>query len=353
MWGLAPGVDPVILIDTEPMKRLAALTISAAVLGVVAWWWTSDDPMWACGDDDEISGCISEASVDLTGLDIARPSVDRLGMGFSPDGSEAVVAVRDLDDPGGLRKVTVAVIDTTTGERIRVLTTLDPSEDGLQLDQLAVSPDGSLVALHLYDGEVDALVVLDATSGEEQARLIEEDLDNLELACFGRLGFSPDNRHIQCGRSTIELASGELSNDPDDEVALTVSGARTAFSNDLRTARLVGSDVHVGRVSQLDPDLRIPVPDLEPGDWSRAGFNSHVSQVVVSVERDEFGWSLRSSARSRPGGSVAIVDLETERVVTVFDTERPIVALEWSSDDRRLLALTDDLTLMIFDTQQW
>lgn len=337
------------------MKRLAALMVSMAVLGVTAWWWTSDDPTWACGHDDEISGCTSRTSLDLAGLDIARPRVDRLGLGLSPDGREAVVAVRDLDDPGGLRTVTVAVFDAATGERLRVLTTLDPSEDGLQLDQLVVSPDGSLVALHLYGGDLgdlDVVVVLDTTAGGEQARLSEEDFDDLSLSCSERLGFSPDNRDIQCGRSRIDLASGEVSNDPDDEVPINISSGRRAYSYDFRSAQLVGSEVHVGSIFDLDPELRIHVPDLEPGDWSRAGFNSDVSQVFVSVERDEFGWSLRSPARSRPGGSSAIVDLETEEAVTVFDTKRPIVAFEWSSDDRRVLALTDDLTLMTFEAQR-
>jgi hypothetical protein len=322
-------------------RRIWPWLIGALVLaGAGAWGIRS--AMWPCGALDGSSGCVSRVQLDVAavGLDPATARVDWRAFDL---GSGAKVALVGLHGPGGIGfRGTLALFDPQTGALIRLLNATETNNDDLDYpstSEAAISPDGTQVAVGLYDWDAEevsmTLQVFNVADGSVVATLPPNFGNGRD--CLSMLDFSPDGTKLQCGFAVHDLVTGEVTSalGPDDMMlpmyAEFVPGDRAPDGTVVRTSDLPSQssifDASAGIVFAPDSVGMLEV-------WR--AFHTARGQRWWTPEPFRY-WS-----------GVGVWDGQTKTLLRRFYANDRYMAEAWARDGSHFGFVSEDLYLTVF-----
>jgi hypothetical protein len=324
----------------KPRRWWPILIGAVVMVGAVAWGIRS--ATWPCGALDSNSGCVQRVTLDVAavGLDAATARVDWNGFDLGPGGKVALVG---LNGPGGRGwRGTLALFDAQTGALIRLLAERESGDDDLDYpstSEAAISPDGTQVAVGLYDSESEeftmTLQVFDIADGAVVATLPATFGSGRD--CLNMLDFSPDGTKLQCGHSVHDLVTGEV------------------------TSALGPDDMMLPMYAEFVPGDR--APDGTVVQMSDLPSRSEIFDADASIvfAPDSVGmlevWRAYHTARGQRGwtpepfrywSGVGVWDGQTKTLLRRFYANDRYMAEAWARDGSHFGFVSDDLYLTVF-----
>lgn len=190
------------------------------------------------------------------------------------------------------------------------------------VDAIVLSPDGTRVASHSFDGVVK---VWDRERRQE-LRTIDS------VAAVG--GFSVDGRQLIFSRRDGEI----------DRLDLTSGGVTRARA---ATGRLIAVQPDGQQAVVFGPRHLPALRALDDSGLPEKGFDVPPDTVGV-VSRD----GQRAAVAGRPYAGVVVADPATSRIVATLPERRPIISLAISPDGKRLVAGSFDAVLNVWDVDR-
>ncbi len=342
------------LISLVLVSTLVCTAIGSAVLA--GRWWRAPDPSWACGPDDTTSGCVHQVTLDLDTVETSISGVDDVWLGFgsfdvSPDGSQVVAGLHteypyatEARPDGGF----VAIFDTATGEAVTTLfDSGDLTGNGIYTEAISYSPDGSLVAMELWVDGVSSLVMVEVDSGDTTEVLRSQSGEGLHCA---QLGFSPDNRLLQCGTAVLEISTSELVERLDDETRYADRSGRTLAWT--RTGATADALTPAGIGIVTDPGSeQIAIPDDDEFRETRSlSFDPAATKLVVERRRivGWSFWSLQGPRRGRPDLMTTVYDPSSGERLGSHLHDSDSFERAWDETGTHFATIDDDLRVSIF-----
>lgn len=312
---------------SRAMRRRAVALGAVILLGLVggAWWWTRPAAGWACQPDSPVE-CRTTAN--LFGLEGApEPGQWRLAFNsFDMTPNQAAIAAGFFDQRDQPDEATdearLVVNDVTLSGQPPPITT---SPDGLPLiyvEGVAWSADGTRLAALVSDEASDHLVIVDRAGRYQGAVTTRRG----NLSCAWQVGVSNDGSRVRCGRSWLDVATGQPADSPVDGAGAGAGGGEApgdqlgrgvAIADDGTVARTDGNGV------TLDPGG--PVADTPTdGETVRLAFSPDTTTLTV-LDRLPAAPAWRRPLRGRAQGRLTWVDVATRTVTaSVILRDRPI-----------------------------
>lgn len=320
------------------MKRLPKLaTVGLVLFAVVASYWLWLAPGGPPGCDD-IAACTSSAELELSALGFDIDTLQRRAVALSPDGETVVVVARAEMIDSEPFEAAIASFDVASGAHRRTYL----SQELVGIEDVAFSPDGSLLAVSYYREGAERFVnevrLLEVPSGRS---LHSYDI----IGCDYSLGLSADNSQLQCQSDIFDVASGERVGGAQDDLAthslsdnlFTTAGWADIWGDELRLVDHVGNETmsisfgdrgkRIGRHVQVQGTL----------DGSRVLY-------LARTEGDPF-WKPRPQ---RIGGWLVVFDVTNDRHAATIELGAAPVGVAVTDSGSDAVVIDEDFRLQSF-----
>jgi hypothetical protein len=344
--------------------RPLIVLLAAGVFVLVIWWfWLRPDSDWACKEETGLGSCVTQVVLQVPELLYKKQFSVNWALDIDNKGDTVVVGHQACpDDEMGcsIFESVVALYDVRSGEVVAELLRYYGKPEGaeerdvLNLESAVFSPDDSLVAVsrRVYDGSND-VAVFDTKSHERITDFFGTG------DCRKVLGFSTDNRWLQCGSDIYDTATGkrlyngivysfrpqDLKENSNTEVKPLVElggiCSRHRYCDRGGNWASIFLDKNGATVLKLDRDQM-------PGRFNSFSPSGELLLYVKELH-NKTGWGWLG--RDKSEATVSILKLQTGLPLATFQTDSKRGAstyFAWSEDSTRLAFITDG-TLVVYE----
>lgn len=350
------------------MKRriiLSLLSGLAVSLGVV---WYIQVNRWPCGRFDSKSGCVSSVKLQVDKLRFEHRTVKINYQSFDLSSGAEVTLVglqgtrkeQDVEGKTYNRLYAIAALfNTRNGKLIRILRELKgapnyetiPVDDVVLTRDMALSPDGSLVASYGI-GENENSLIVQRTADGSVVKTIFERSDSARRGCHSMLDFSQDNQVLQCRGTLYWLNSDQYQRLVDND-GQYIYPFIADYASLYKATAPDGTRVR-GKFKLTFPNTtsRQVQSPLKLSDDALHNFMfSPDSQLFIEGYTDSKVKGLQHLIPPpfRRLSAIAVWTRNAE-LKRMFLTNRSYRSLAWSRDNQHFALVYSDLSLQVFKT---